>query len=418
MPNASLLSLRERVRVRAYSVNYQAISNEQQLLDYCRRLAGCESIAFDTEFVSEHTYRPVLCLVQVAAAGELAIIDAMTIDDMTPFWETLVAPGHETIVHAGRGEVEFCLQAIGRPPAGLFDVQLAAAFAGIEYPAGFATLVAKVLREPAAKHETRTDWRRRPLSQRQIEYALEDAHYLHPLHDELRARLEKLGRLDWFAEEMAAWLDDVRRASSEDRWRRVSSNASLNARSQAVVRELSRWREREAERRNQPVRRVLRDDLIIELARRQTADVKRIRAVRGMERGDLQRRMDEIAACIQKALALPEEQWPPQPPREPMPQLAILGQILFAALGNICRQAHLAPNLVGTPNDIRELVTYDTCRTKENRPKPRLAQGWREKFVGCLFDELLSGKVAIRIGDPAADCPLVFEPEKGEVDSG
>ena len=135
-----------------------------------------------------------------------------------------------------------------------------------------------------------------------------------------------------------------------------------------------KWRDAEARRRDQPARRVLRDDLIIELARRQTADIKRIRAVRGMERGDLRAAGGrDCAASIQRALALPEEQCPPRPPREPSPQLSVLGQFLFAALGSICRQAQLSPNLVGGPNDIRELLAYRTSRAPRGPPRRR---GW------------------------------------------
>ena len=178
------------------------ITTDEQLRDYCPRLAEATSIGFDTEFVSEHTYRPRLCLVQVVADGQAAMIDAMTIEDMTPFWEAIAQPGHETIVHAGRGEVEFCLHAVGRPPAGLVDVQIAAGLVGIEYPAGYGSLISKLLGVSPGKHETRTDWRRRPLSRRQIEYAIEDVLYLPPLRDKLVERLESLGRLDWLREEM------------------------------------------------------------------------------------------------------------------------------------------------------------------------------------------------------------------------
>jgi ribonuclease D len=393
-------------------MDYENITTDSQLRDYCSELAQSPSIAFDTEFVSEHTYRPVLCLVQVASGGRLAVIDALAIADMKPFWDAILGQGHEIVVHAGRGEMEFCLQAVGQMPERLFDVQLAAGLAGIEYPAGFGVLVSKILGQSSQKHETRTDWQRRPLSKRQIEYALEDALHLHPLRDKLYERLSELGRLGWLEEEMADWKDDLNRAVMQDRWRRVSGNTGLDARSLAVVRELWKWRDAEAQRRDQPPRRVLRDDLIIELARRQTADVKRIRAVRGMERGDLLRRVGDIAAAIQFALALPEEQCPPRAPREPSLQLSVLGQFLFAALGSICRQAQLAPNLVGSPNDIRELVAYRTNHGNETRRPPRLARGWREQFVGHLFDDLLAGNVSIRITDPRSDHPLVFEPRQ------
>ena len=202
------------------------ITTDAQLRDYCLQLADAKTIGFDTEFVSEHTYRPQLCLVQVAADSvaadsRMAMIDALAIEDMTPFWEVIARPGHETIVHAGRGEMEFCLHSVGRLPSDLVDVQLAAGLAGIEYPAGYTSLISKLLGAKPSKHETRTDWRRRPLSQRQIEYAMDDVVHLKPLRDQLVGRLESLGRLHWLREEMDAWQEGLRRAFSHERWRRV-----------------------------------------------------------------------------------------------------------------------------------------------------------------------------------------------------
>ena len=320
----------------------------------------------DTEFVSEGSYRPELCLIQVGTPRRLAIIDAVVIGDamgdaadgVQPFWQAVVDGGHETIVHAGRSEMEFCLAAVGRLPTQLFDVQLAAGLAGIEYPAGYSTLVYKLLGESMQKHETRTDWRKRPLSKRQLDYAAEDAYYLSLVRNRIHARLTVLGRLGWLAEERQSWSEALCHDMSDERWRRLSGNSGLDPRSLAIVHELWKWREEEARRRNQPARRVLRDDLIVELAKRQTADVKRIRAVRGMERGDLARRLDQIAACIQKALAQPAEECPPRHSRQATPQLSVLGQFLFAALGSVCREAHLAPNLVGGPNDIRDWIGW------------------------------------------------------------
>ena len=391
-------------------MQYHDITTDEQLRQYCQKLVHAKTIAFDTEFVSEHTYLPVLCLIQIAADGDLAVIDAMTVGDVTPFWEAIAAPGHETIVHAGRGEVEFCWLAIGRRPAQLFDVQLAAALAGAEYPAGLGTLISKFLGKTPPKHETRTDWRRRPLSKRQVEYALGDARYLQPLRDKIHAKLRELGRLEWLEEEMAAALEAIERSLSHERWRRISGNAGIDARGLAIIRELFHWRDAEAQRRNQPARRVLRDDLIVELARRGSADPSRIRAVRGMERGDLERRLGELATAIQRGLDVPEAECPQRPAREQTPELSVLGQFLFAALGSICREAQLAPNLVGTPNDIREWIVYRTGRSRaKSGIVPQLVRGWRAGFVGRLFDDLLAGKLSIRVAEPKSDHPLAFE---------
>lgn len=391
------------------SVSYDNITTDRQLRQFCRRLAQRRSIAFDTEFVSERTYRPLLCLVQIEADGQLAMIDALAVGDMTPFWEVIAEPGHQTIVHAGRGEVEFCLQAVGRPPAELVDVQITAGLAGIEYPAGFGTLMSRLLGESTKKAETRTDWRRRPLSSRQIEYALDDVRYLPPIWEALRQRIEKLGRQAWLAEEMAAWQQRICEAFTQERWQRVSGNSGLSSRSLAVLRELWRWREAEAQRRDCPVRRVLRDDLMVELARRKTASLKRIQAVRGLDRGDLKRQLPRIAECIQRALELPEADCPKTMHRGRMAQLSELGQFLYAALASLCRQGHLSPGLVGTPSDIRELISYRIDADRHRQP-PSLARGWRAEFIGRSLDDLLAGKATIRIVDPLADHPLVVEP--------
>lgn len=391
-------------------MEYEDITTAEQLRHYCRKLSRAKTIAFDTEFVSEHTYRPVLCLIQVAADGEMAVIDPVTIDDVTPFWEVVAAPGHETIVHAGRGEMEFCWLAVGKWPEKLIDVQLAAALVGAEYPAGLSTLISKFLGKTSSKHETRTDWQRRPLSKRQVEYALNDAIHLQPIRDVIVEKLKELDRFPWLDEEMTTWRETIERSMSHERWRRLSGNSGLDARGLAIIRELYHWRDAEAQRRNQPVRRILRDDLIIELAKRGSADVARIRAVRGLERGDLQRRLGELAEAIQRGLDLPEEECPARVPREQVPELSVLGQFLFAALGSKCREVHLAPNLVGTPNDIRDWIAHRMGRSRSKTGAvPQLAHGWRAEFVGRLFDDLLAGKLSIHVGNPKSDHPLMFQ---------
>ena len=387
------------------------ITTDADLQALCGRLASAPSIAFDTEFVSEHSYRPQLCLVQVAGGGEEAIIDPLSIDDMTPFWELLAAPGHETIVHAGRQELVFCLEAVNRPPERLFDVQLAAGMIGMEYPAGYGNLIAKLLGERPEKGETRTDWRKRPLTDRQLEYALADVRHLDRLRATLGQKLQRLKRMEWFQNEMADWQAEVEASRRSERWRRVAGSAGLSSRSLAVVREVWQWREREAERRNCPVRQVLRDDLIVELAKRRTADPKHLGAIRGMERGDLRRAVPDLARVIDRALQSTDVLTSEPRAIDASPQLMMLGQFLSSALSSICRDAEVAASLVGTASDVRELVAWRLEQSNGAEP-PVLARGWRAEVVGHLLDDLLMGKVSIRIDNPAAEQPLVFEPVK------
>lgn len=390
---------------------YDTISSDPELAALCRDLAGAPNIAFDTEFVAEHSYRPQLCLVQVATDDRLAIIDPLSIRDMTPFWLLLASGDHETVVHAGREELLFCLAATGRPPVRLFDIQIAAGLVGLEYPAGYASLMLKLLGKRAQKGETRTDWRHRPLTERQLDYALDDVRYLLAMRDLLRAKLAQLQREAWLEIEMTTWQQDVAATRASERWWKVSGASGLSSRSMAIVRELWRWREREAERRDCPVKRVLRDDLIVELAKRRSADLKHIRTLRGLERGDLQRALPILGKAIERALALPDEECPSNfAQRELPPQVSMLGQFLSSALTSICRSANVAPSIVGTASDVRDLIAYRLGMAPAGDEPPVLAQSWRADVVGRLIEDLLSGTVAIRIRDPLSDEPLSFEP--------
>lgn len=395
-------------------MDYEHITTSQQLLDFCAFAANATSLAFDTEFVSEDSYRPQLCLVQVAVGSRLAIIDPIAVDDLRPFWNLVVAPGHETIVHAGREEFRFCRWATGKRPNQLFDVQLAAGLIGMEYPAAYGNLISRLLGKSLTKGETRTDWRRRPLSDAQMEYALLDVVYLERLRRVLGERIEKLGRTDWLRSEIDAWQGHIEEYEEGERWRRLAGVSGLSPRVLALVRELWHWREELAAQRDWPVRRVLRDDLIVELARRQSSDPRRIRAIRGLERGDLQKHLPQLSTCMERALQLSEAECPQPLPRSGRPQLNLLGQFLHTAVSSLCHTAHVAPSLVGTVEDVRDLIAFRLNLGGASRlPPPALAVGWRAEVVGHAIEELLGGKLAIQIVDPMSDVPLRFVPQDG-----
>jgi ribonuclease D len=397
------------------AVPYASITNSATLADLCGRLERADRIGIDTEFVSEDTFRPELCLIQVATKDELAVIDPYKAGDLTKFWRLLSDGRHSTIVHAAREEVNFALAACGCPPANLFDTQLAAGFCSAEYPASYGAVVTKFLRARPEKGEQRTDWRRRPLSDEQIEYALEDVRYLLPLYDTLGRKLKQLGRLEWLGEETERWLADIVDARNNPRWRRVSGLGNLSPRSLAVVRELWMWRRSEAERRDMPPRRILRDDLIVEIAKRKSDSVEKIRAVRGMHQGFKPEVLSRIATCVKRGLEVPLGDIE-RPSQEAMPsQLNLLGQFLSPALSSICRNANVATSLAGTATDVRDLIAYRLgFAGADNGRPPLLAVGWRAEVVGHLIEELLAGKKSIHIEDPLSEHPLAFEPVGGE----
>ncbi len=390
---------------------YDLITTESQLGALVDRLAAHSHVAFDTEFVSEHTYRSQLCLIQVAAPDTLAVIDTLKVRELEPFWRLLTEPGRTTVVHAGREEMGFILHAIKARPSSLFDVQVASGLVDHDYPAGYASIVRRFLNLPTNKGETRTDWRQRPLTPAQLEYALDDVRHLEKLWRKLEGKLAASGRTAWMQDEMQAWQDEVEESFIRKRWRRVSGLSGLSRRELAIARELWHWRDSVADSRDMPPKRVLRDDLLVELCKRKSADERQISAIRGMQRSDLRHILSGLSEAIERGLSLPDEECPGgEKHRAPPPQLAVLGQFLATAVAGVCRQMHLAPALVGTSSDMRDLLAYKLgyFDSEDDRP-PLLASGWRAEVVGSLVDDLLSGKASLRIGDVLSHDPLVID---------
>jgi ribonuclease D len=390
---------------------YDLVTTESQLGALVDRLAAHSHVAFDTEFVSEHTYRSQLCLIQVAAPDTLAVIDTLKVQELDPFWRLLTEPGRTTVVHAGREEMGFILQAIKARPSSLFDVQVAAGLVDHDYPAGYASIVRRFLNLPTNKGETRTDWRQRPLTPAQLEYALDDVRHLEKLWRKLEDKLTSSGRTAWMQDEMQSWQDEVEESFIRKRWRRVSGLSGLSRRELAMARELWHWRDSVAESRDMPPKRVLRDDLLVELCKRKSADERQISAIRGMQRSDLRHILRGLSEAIQRGLDLPDEECPGgEKHRAPPPQLAVLGQFLATAVAGVCRQMHLAPALVGTSSDMRDLLAYKLGYwDADDERVPLLASGWRADVVGSLVDDLLSGKASLRIGDVRSNDPLVID---------
>ncbi len=388
-------------------MDHLTIDNSNSLAELVCKLDEAPTIAYDTEFISEGRYQPQLCLIQLAADGLLALVDPLTIENLEPLWNLLCDGRRTVIVHACRSELEFCFRDIGRMPPKLFDVQLAAAFLGFDYPAGFRTLLEKVLKREIHKAETRTEWNKRPLTARQVDYALGDVRHLEEMSQKLGQQLESKGRLDWYTEE----IDNVMRRHRDDfgtpRWRNVPKSSSLKPRELAVLRELWSWRDRLAKKWNQPASRVLRDDLLVELCRQKTADPERIAALRGLQRSDLPRILPEIVAAVDRALCLPDAELPPPAERLSYPQYTVMSQFLYAALCSICKRKQLTQQIVGGPSDVRELIAAK-LGTLPSGVNPRLLSGWRAEIVGNLLDDLLNGRTAIRLDRENPDEPLKF----------
>ncbi len=414
MSDAEYISLQTKTPFfenRTLSLEFEDIESDKQLRRFCEENSGQSIIGFDTEFVSENRFRPEFCLLQIAAGDNLAIVDTLAVQDLKPFWELRREPGRITIAHAAREEFLFCFRDVQFRPSNLFDLQLAAGLIGMEYPAAYGTLVSKLCNVQLEKGETRTDWSRRPLSKSQIKYALQDVVHLKELHQKINKALVDLNRLDWYHDEVDQWMTRLETAESEPQWRRVPGISGLNRRALATVREIYIWREQEARKKNRSPKRVVPDDLLVEIAKRGSARMDKLKSIRGIDRRVSGHLHKSICSAVDRANQLSDAELPEKPPRHRTQNLGLLGQFVTTALNIVCREAGIASNLVGTASDVRELAAWKLGLLRKSKNKPKLLTGWRKAFVEEWIDDVLAGKVRLRVGNAKSEQPLVIERE-------
>jgi ribonuclease D len=381
----------------------------QELLDHLR---ASGRFALDTEFVSEETFEPVLCLIQLATRERLAVVDPLAVRDLSPLWNLVLDPSVEVVMHAAGEDLRICLLRAGSLPRRVFDVQVAAGLTGVGYPVSLVNLVGQVLGKSMAGSETRTDWRQRPLSPAQLGYALDDVRYLLDLADHLAGRLGQLDRTAWAEAEFAAVIETVAERAAADRWRRLPGLHSLTRRSLEMARRLAEWREDLARRQNRPLRQILRDDLLVAIARRQPTNRHGLEALRDFNRPALLSRAGEILSVLEEARTLPEDELPELSARqEEAPGISTVTNLLSAALAQRCAQAQVAGSLVANVADLKYLVRWHSDGRDEAR-RPFLLEGWRSAFCGQILLDVLEGRLALRVVDPAGEFPVVLEPTR------
>jgi ribonuclease D len=372
------------------------------------RAAG--RFAFDTEFVSEDTYEPNLCLIQVATAERLALVDPLAVRDLDGFWGAVNDPAIEVVMHAAGEDLRICKIKTGSVPGRVFDVQIAAGLAGPGYPLSLGNLASQRLGVSLSGGETRTDWRKRPLSPAQLRYALDDVRYLLEIADGITAELTEKGRMAWAEAEFADFLAAIRDRSEDDRWRRLSGLHMLNRRGLEAVRRLAEWRQEDARRANRPLRSVLKDDLLIAIAKRQPTSRRDLEALRDFNRPHLMSRSGEILDVIAEAQAVAVDDLPiPAERHDEGPGVAMVVSLLSATLARCCSAARVAVGLVGGASDLRDLIRWQVEGRPEDR-RPSLARGWRWEVSGETLMDVLTGRRALRVVDPEADVPVALDP--------
>lgn len=367
------------------------ISSTDALRRFCQAQANAAFVTVDTEFIREKTYWPQLCLVQLAGPDEAAVIDPLAEGiDLAPLAELLADPKVLKVFHAARQDVEIFLHLFGFVPTPLFDTQVAAMVCGFGESVGYETLASKLAKARIDKSLRFTDWARRPLSDRQLAYALSDVTYLRIAYEKLAARLERTGRSQWVAEEMALLADPETYIVPPDHfWPRLKPR-STNPRFLAVLREVAAWREREARERDLPRGRVIRDESLIEIAAHAPKSVDELAQVRGLSRSQAEGKWGQaLLDAVAKAQALPEAQCPQMAPKaEPPKGIGPLVELLRVLLKTACDKEDVAQKLVASQADLEAIAAADDADV------PAL-QGWRHEVFGGLALELKHGRLGL-----------------------
>jgi ribonuclease D len=367
------------------------ITDSATLAAFCRRLSGDIFVTVDTEFMRDRTYWPILCLVQVGGAEEAAAIDPMA-DGLVldPLFELLANPQVLKVFHAARQDLEIFFQLTGRLPVPLFDSQVAGMVCGFGDAASYETLAARLAGARIDKSFRFTDWSKRPLSERQITYALGDVTHLRPIYEKLSKRLHATGRERWVDEEMAILSDPATyRLDPETAWIRLKPRGG-SAKFLNVLKSVAAWREAEAQRRDLPRNRLVRDEALLEIAAQTPATVADLARTRGMSKGTAEGVIGEgLLAAVKRGLAAPADQAPKLADKPELPPgRGPLVDLLKVLLKLKCEVHHVAQKLVANTADLEAIACSDDAAV------PAL-QGWRREIFGADALALKQGRLAL-----------------------
>ncbi len=367
------------------------ITNTGELEAFCARQRAVNYITVDTEFLRDRTYWPQLCLVQIAGPHEAAAIDTLAPDiDLAPMDSLMTDRNLLKVFHAGRQDVEIFFHRMGSIPEPLFDTQVAAMVCGFGDQVGYEALVSKLVGARIDKSSRFTDWSKRPLSQKQLKYAIADVTHLRPAYEKLAASLDKSGRTHWLDQEMGVLMNpETYRLDPEYAWRRMKSR-NKNSRFHAILREVAAWREREAQTRNVPRNRIIRDDAILEIAAQIPTSVESLRNMRAVSKGSINGDAGTaILEAVTRGQRIPESELPAFERTPPRPSgLAPVTDLLKVLLKHVTETHNVAPRLIANSDDLEQIAADDNADVAA-------LKGWRREIFGEHALALKAGRVAL-----------------------
>lgn len=370
----------------------ELITTTESLERLCTSLAGEAFITVDTEFMRESTYWPDLCLIQVAGEKLNGLIDPLAQGiDLKPFFALMNNPAVLKVFHAARQDIEIMVHRAGIVPHPVFDTQIAAMVCGFGDQVGYEAIVRRLAKAQIDKSSRFTDWSRRPLSDKQLAYALADVTHLRVVYEALKMELDRTGREHWLREEMDILTNPATyRTEPEDAWKRVK--VRLRSKKQlGVLVEVAAWREREAREKNVPRSRILKDDAVAEVAVQMPQTREALNQLRALPRGMATSRIgDALLKAVAAGIAIdPKTLQQPDDGRDDMSEAAqAAAEVLKLALKVVCEQEGIAPKLVASSSDIDAIAENDDADI-------HLMHGWRRELFGNMALAIKRGEAVI-----------------------
>lgn len=369
---------------------FDYIDNKQDLSTYLQQVTSAQWVMLDTEFIREKTYFPKLCLIQIATENTLACVDPLAIDDLSELFQWLKREEMTKVFHAAWQDLEIIYQLSGSVPVPVFDTQIAAAVLGLGDQMGYARLVEQLLGIQLDKSQSRTDWSRRPLNRKQLEYAIADVVHLRDMYPILLQQLQETGRLSWLQKSFKH-LEDPTQYEPDPRssWKRVKGLQLLKPVQLTALRELAAWREERALQKNLPRRWLMSDEVLLDMVRMKVSDMEAFQQIRGLKPEQIKRHGATWLQLMEEGRALPREEWPELPKRRKLDaQLSLVADLLMVLVNQQARENNISPQMLATRSQVEKMLA-------EGREK--LSEDWRGSLMNELFADLLSGRAAVKI---------------------
>ena len=372
------------------------ITSTDDLRNVCARFAAAEFVAVDTEFMRESTYWPQLCLIQLATPGTEAVVDPLAQGlDLSPFYELMANQAVMKVFHAARQDIEIVFEATGTVPKPVFDTQVAAAVCGYGDSISYVNLVKNITGTDIDKSSRFTDWSRRPLSEKQLIYALGDVTHLCHVYRHITTEVDRSGRQTWIAEEMGGLTDPATyRTLPEDAWRRLKLRVK-SRKALAILIELAAWRERLAQAQNVPRGRVLRDEAIYDIANQAPQTPEQLSQLRTLSDGfGRSQRAKDIIEAVKTGLARDPKTLPPVTQNQPMSaEATATTELLKVLLKSAAARSRVAPRYIADAEDLERIASED------NPNVLALTSEWRRSVFGDDAMRLKRGELALTLKD-------------------